>query len=190
MFTEWNCQAAGQPCSYTSLQLGRSCLWESPSWYRAQPGSWQLPPRVETEEEQSGGEAPSTPIYTHSPGPKASLSLLSGASPGHTDQEDWHLPQPQRTHIHRRLLHAHMELYTHPRYTLTNQLTQRNTCNTLAPRDTFNNTNVPTDTSTRACKGAHAYTHPTNTQWHSDRHTRINTGLQNSRSWGARVRAP
>ena len=29
-----------------------------------------------------------TPIYTHSPGPKASLSLLSGASPGHTDQEE------------------------------------------------------------------------------------------------------
>lgn len=53
---------------------------------------------------------------------------------------------------------------THPRYTLTNQLTQRNTCNTLAPRDTFNNTNVPTDTNTWACKGAHAYTHPTNTQ--------------------------
>ena len=42
-----------------------------------------------TEEEQWGGKAPPfTPIYTHSPGPKASLSLLSGASPGHTDQEE------------------------------------------------------------------------------------------------------
>lgn len=91
---------------------------------------------------------------------------------------------------------------THPRYTLTNQLTQRNTCNTLVPRDTFNNTNVPTDTNTRACEGAcvhththtphtHTHTHThTSTQRHSDRHTRINTGSQNSRSWGARVRAP
>lgn len=121
---------------------------------------------LRTGEEQWGGEAPAHPICTRSPGPKSSLHfsvVLPLTTLTRRNDTFLRLVEPTFTDIC--CMDTQRCADTHPRYTLTNQPTQRNTHNTLALGDTFNNTNLPTDTHTQACEGARthvrAHTPPT-----------------------------
>ena len=148
---------------------------EGPACYKVLPGTGLnllpgsfLPPSFGNREEQWGGEAPAHPICTHSPGPKSSLHfsvVLPLTTLTRRNDTFLRLVEPTFTDIC--CTDTQRCADTHPRYTLTNQPTQRNTHNTLDLGDTFNNTNVPTDTNTQACEGARtracAHTHPTST---------------------------